>query len=183
MVACDFFTVETVWLRRIYVLVFMELATRRVHLAGCTTSPDGDQVTQQERNFTLDLASEDSRSGFSSMTATPRSAAPSMRCLRPGACRWSAPPSGHLVQTPSASDGSEPCGRSASNGCSSSPDATSSTFSESMLSLQTTAPSPCATTHAPEQEEFERTPLPIDARVNRRDRLGGLLPEYYEAAA
>lgn len=31
--------------------------------------------------------------------------------------------------------------------------------------------------------KFARTPLPVDARVRRRDRLGGLLHEYYEAAA
>lgn len=37
--------------------------------------------------------------------------------------------------------------------------------------------------YIPEQEEFARTPLPVDARVRRRDRLGGLLHEYYEAAA
>jgi putative transposase len=55
MVACDFFTVETVWLNRIYVLVFIELATRRIHLAGCTTNPNGAWVTQQARNFTFDL--------------------------------------------------------------------------------------------------------------------------------
>jgi putative transposase len=55
MVACDFFTVETVWLKRIYVLVFIGLATRRVHLAGCTTNPDGAWVTQQARNFTFHL--------------------------------------------------------------------------------------------------------------------------------
>jgi putative transposase len=36
---------------------------------------------------------------------------------------------------------------------------------------------------APEQEVLARTPLPADARVRRRDRLGGLLHEYYEAAA
>jgi hypothetical protein len=41
MVACDFFTVETLWLGRLYVLFFLELGTRRVHLAGCTTNPDG----------------------------------------------------------------------------------------------------------------------------------------------
>lgn len=39
--ACDFFTVETLMLRRFYVLFFIELGSRRVHLAGCTTNPTG----------------------------------------------------------------------------------------------------------------------------------------------
>jgi hypothetical protein len=47
MLACDFFTVETIGLRRFYVLFFIELGSRRVHLAGCTTSPTGGWVTQQ----------------------------------------------------------------------------------------------------------------------------------------
>jgi putative transposase len=41
MLACDFFTVETLSLRRFYVLFFIELESRRVHLAGCTTNPTG----------------------------------------------------------------------------------------------------------------------------------------------
>jgi hypothetical protein len=41
IVACDFFTVETVWLRRLYVLFFIELDSRRVHLTGVTANPDG----------------------------------------------------------------------------------------------------------------------------------------------
>jgi len=41
--------VETIWLKTIYVLFFIELGTRRVHLAGCTTDPDTTWVTQQAR--------------------------------------------------------------------------------------------------------------------------------------
>jgi transposase InsO family protein len=52
-IACDFFTVETISLRRFYVLFFIELESRRVHLAGCTTNPTGDWVTQQARNLTF----------------------------------------------------------------------------------------------------------------------------------
>jgi putative transposase len=51
MLACDFFTVETVTLRRLYVLFFIELGSRRVHLAGCTPNPSGDWVVQQARNL------------------------------------------------------------------------------------------------------------------------------------
>jgi putative transposase len=51
IVACDFFTVDTVLFRRLYVLVFIELATRQVHLAGITTNPTGEWATQQARNI------------------------------------------------------------------------------------------------------------------------------------
>jgi len=50
MLACDFFTVETVRLKTLYVLFFIEMGTRRIHLAGCTAEPKAAWVTQQARH-------------------------------------------------------------------------------------------------------------------------------------
>jgi putative transposase len=58
---CDFLTVDTLFLKRFYVLFFIELATRRVRLAGITTNPDGPWVTQQARNLLMQLDDEDVR--------------------------------------------------------------------------------------------------------------------------
>jgi hypothetical protein len=62
--ACDFFTVGTIWLRRLYVLFFIELGTRRIHLAGVTARPDGPWVAQQARNLLLIFGVEDLGCGF-----------------------------------------------------------------------------------------------------------------------
>jgi putative transposase len=51
IVACDFFTVDTVLFRRLYALVFIELATRQAYLAGITANPTGEWTTQQARNM------------------------------------------------------------------------------------------------------------------------------------
>jgi transposase InsO family protein len=60
ILACDFFTVETIRLRTIFVLFFIELHTRRVHVVGATAHPVSAWVTQQARN----LAIEDRLSGI-----------------------------------------------------------------------------------------------------------------------
>ena len=55
ILACDFFTVDTVWLRRLYVLVFISIGSRRVEYVACTRNPDTAWMMQQARNLLMDL--------------------------------------------------------------------------------------------------------------------------------
>jgi putative transposase len=64
MLACDFFTVESVFLKTIYVLFFIDIGTRRVYLAGCTRHPDSAWVTQQARQLTWQLQEQESHMRF-----------------------------------------------------------------------------------------------------------------------
>ena len=64
IIACDFFTVETAWLRTLYVLAFIELGSRRIHLSPATAHPDSAWVTQQARNMALGLDARPSPARF-----------------------------------------------------------------------------------------------------------------------
>jgi len=55
MLACDFFTVDTVLLRRLYVLVFICVGSRRIEYIACTSNPDGAWMIQQARNLRMDI--------------------------------------------------------------------------------------------------------------------------------
>src|SRR5438128_6238569 len=53
--ASDFFTVDTVWLKRLYVLFVISIGTRRLEYVACTSNPDTAWMTQQARNLLIDL--------------------------------------------------------------------------------------------------------------------------------
>jgi putative transposase len=62
--ACDFFTVDAVLLRCLYVLFFIELSSRRVHLAGIMSKPTAAWAAQQARNLAMALQDSDERFSF-----------------------------------------------------------------------------------------------------------------------
>ena len=64
ILATDFFTVETVWLTRLHVLVFIEIGSRKVHLGGITAHPAGEWVTQPARNLAWKLQDRDLTARF-----------------------------------------------------------------------------------------------------------------------
>src|SRR5919198_1571275 len=180
---CDFFTVETLRLRRFYVLFFLELSRRRVYFAGVTANPDGAWVVQQARNLTMTLAEQRQRQRILIRDRDSKFTAAFDEVFRSEGLRLIKTP----IAAPRAKAHAERWVGSARREC------LDRILIVSRRQLETVLREYVAyyNTHRPHRSLDQQPPLPKtgpgpppghERRVHRRDRLGGLLHEYELAA-
>jgi putative transposase len=180
---CDFFTVETLWLRRFYVLFFIELSRRRVFLAGVTANPDGAWVVQQARNLVMTLAEQEQSHRILIRDRDSKLTAAFDEVFRSEGLRLIKAP----IAAPRAKAHAERWVGSVRREC------LDRILIVSRRQLETVLREYVAyyNTHRPHRSLDQQPPLvtmrpvpPPDQewRVRRRDRLGGLLHEYELAA-
>jgi putative transposase len=183
IIECDFFTVETLWLRRLHVLFFIELARRRVYLGGVTANPDNAWVTQSSAQPDHDPG----RSGAAVALPDRRPRQEVHRCFdevfRSEGNRVIHAP----IAAPRAKAHAERWVGSVRRECLDRILILSRTHLERVLGEYVAYYNRHRPHRALEQQPPLLRPAPVSAgdsecRVRRRDRLGGLLHEYELAA-
>src|SRR5213592_272271 len=180
VVACDFFTIESVFLRRYYALFFIAHASRRVWLAGCTTKPTGAWVAQQARNLGFDLADQGIR--FLIRDRDSRYSGSFDEGFRSERVRILKTP----VRAPKANALAERFVRTVRSECLDWLLIVNRRHLERVLRVyvdhyNTQRPHRALQLQPPKPEQ--PAPTPTVGAIRRRDRLGGLMHEYYRAAA
>jgi transposase InsO family protein len=180
IIACDFFTVETVLLRRVYVLFFVAHASRRVWLAGCTRNPTGEWLTQKARNLGLDFS--DSGVRFLIRDRDSKYSGAFDEVFRSEGIRIVKTP----VQAPKANAIAERFVRTVRSECLDWLLILNQRHLEHVLRVYTDhynrqRPHRALDLRPPNPET--ETPLPASGEIQRHDGLGGLIHEYYRAAA
>ena len=180
IVACDFLTIETAWLRTLYVLFFVEHGSRRVHLAGVTANPDGAWMRQQARNLAIEERLENVRYLLHDRDA--KFSGPFDARIRSEGVRVIKTP----VRAPRANASAERWVRSARNECLDHVLVFGRRHLEQLLRgyvahFNAERPHRSLELSAPAGSPRSRGSPAADIR--RRDVVGGLIHEYYAAAA
>ena len=181
MLACDFFHVDTIFLRRRYVLFVMEVATRHVRVLGVTEHPDGAWTAQQARNLVMDITDQAGSFSFLIRDRDAKfTAAFDEIFTSEGLKIVKTPP-----QTPRANCYAERWIRSARSECTDRMLIYDERHLRSVLSEYTSH----YNQHRPHQSRQQRPPdretqtvAPLNLPVRRRKVLGGVISEYYQAA-
>jgi transposase len=183
IVECDFFTVDTIWLSRLYVFFFIELERRRVHIAGVTAHPNGAWVTQQARNVLATLRNEGRQPRILIRDRDVKLTSAFDAFLHEDRITMIRTP----VAAPKAKAHAERWVGSVRRECLDRILIVSQAHLERVLHEYVAHHN----THRPHRALHQQPPLskpipipapPNEARVRRRDRLGGLLHEYELAA-
>jgi putative transposase len=183
IIASDFLTVETIRLKTLYILFFIELHTRRVHVAGITANPDSAWVSQQARNLAFSFEDRSSRVRFLLRDRDAKYSGPFDEVLRTEGIDVIRTP----IRAPRANAFAERWVRTVRNEC------LDWTLVRGRRHLERVVRAYAAHYNghrphrglhleAPERSDGPRRPENRGARLVRRDVLGGLIHEY-EAAA